>query len=81
MICVEGTLRTGSYQDRNHQDITHYTTDVQVENVEFTGSKSDNKSDNSSSPAQSSVQRIGSADIPAGLEENFEKIFSDDVPF
>lgn len=41
MICVEGTLRTGSYQDRNHQDVTHYTTDVQVDNVEFTGSKAE----------------------------------------
>ena len=39
MICVEGTLRTGSYQDRNHSDVTHYTTDVYVDNVEFTGSK------------------------------------------
>lgn len=39
MICVEGTLRTGSYQDRNHPDVTHYTTDVYVDNVEFTGSK------------------------------------------
>ncbi|MBO5163350.1 MAG: single-stranded DNA-binding protein [Ruminococcus sp.] len=41
MICVEGNLRTGSYQDRNHQDVTHYTTDVYVDNVEFTGSKSE----------------------------------------
>lgn len=30
MICVEGSLRTGSYQDRNHADVTHYTTDVLV---------------------------------------------------
>lgn len=42
MICVEGSLRTGSYQDRNHQDVTHYTTDVYVEHTEFCGSKSDN---------------------------------------
>ena len=41
MICVEGSLRTGSYQDRNHQDVTHYTTDVYVDNVEFTGSKAE----------------------------------------
>ncbi len=39
MICVEGNLRTGSYQDRNHSDVTHYTTEVYVDNVEFTGSK------------------------------------------
>lgn len=41
MICVEGTLRTGSYQDKNHQDVTHYTTEVYVDNAEFTGSKSE----------------------------------------
>ena len=41
MICVEGNLRTGSYQDRNHSDVTHYTTEVFVDNVEFTGSKSE----------------------------------------
>ena len=39
MICVEGNIRTGSYQDRNHPDVTHYTTEVFVDNVEFTGSK------------------------------------------
>lgn len=41
MICVEGELRTGSYQDKNHPDVTHYTTDVLVSNVEFTGSKAE----------------------------------------
>ncbi len=41
MICVEGTLRNNNYQDKNHPDITHYTTDVQVDSVEFTGSKSE----------------------------------------
>ena len=25
MICVEGNLRTGSYDDRNHPDVKHYT--------------------------------------------------------
>ena len=41
MIMVEGTLRTGSYQDKNHPDVTHYTTEVYVDNVEFTGSKAE----------------------------------------
>lgn len=39
MIAVSGSLRTGKYQDRNHSDVTHYTTDVYVDNVEFTGEK------------------------------------------
>lgn len=39
MICVEGNLRTGSYDDRNHPDVKHYTTDVYVDAVYFTGEK------------------------------------------
>lgn len=39
MIAVSGSLRTGSYTDKNYQDVTHYTTDVYVDNVEFTGEK------------------------------------------
>ncbi|MBQ9807281.1 MAG: single-stranded DNA-binding protein [Ruminococcus sp.] len=41
MIGVEGSLRTGKYQDRNHPDVTHYTTDVYVDNVEFVGGKNE----------------------------------------
>lgn len=39
MICVSGSLRSGSYTDKNHSDVTHYTTDVYVDSVEFTGEK------------------------------------------
>lgn len=48
MIFVDGTLRTGSYQDKNHSDVTHYTTDVFVSSVEFCGSKSEKKQENPS---------------------------------
>ena len=41
MICIEGTLRTGSYPDKNYPDITHFTTDVNVNSAEFCGSKSE----------------------------------------
>jgi single-strand DNA-binding protein len=41
MIGIEGTLRTGSYADRNHSDVTHYTTDVWIDNVEFVGGKNE----------------------------------------
>ncbi|MBP3266801.1 MAG: single-stranded DNA-binding protein [Ruminococcus sp.] len=41
MICVEGSLRNNNYQDRNHPDVTHYTMDVQVDNVEFVGGKNE----------------------------------------
>ena len=41
MILVEGSLRNNNYQDRNHPDVTHYTMDVQVDNVEFVGGKNE----------------------------------------
>ncbi len=41
MIGIEGNLRTGSYTDKNHSDVTHYTTEVYVDNVEFVGGKND----------------------------------------
>ena len=75
MIAIEGTLRTGSYQDKNHHDVTHYITDVLVENVEFTGSKSENTTN---SQAQSVVQKAGSLGIPSGFEE---LISDEEVPF
>lgn len=46
MICVEGSLRTGSYTDKNHSDVTHYTTDLYVDNAEFCGSKGGNNGNN-----------------------------------
>ena len=42
MICVEGNLRTGSYDDRNHPEVKHYTTDVYVDSVYFAGDKPQN---------------------------------------
>lgn len=41
LIAIEGSLRNNNYQDRNHPDVTHYTMDVQVDNVEFVGGKSE----------------------------------------
>ena len=41
MILVEGSLRNNNYQDRNHPEITHYTMDVFVDNVEFVGGKNE----------------------------------------
>ena len=96
MIALEGSLRTGSYQDRKHEDVTHYTTDVQVDNVEFCGDKGD-KGDNRPAPAAQSQQKpaqsVVNAAAAAGVQTStetmsysdlseFEEILSDgDVPF
>ena len=40
LILVEGNLRTGSYDDRNHPDVKHYTCEVTAESVSFGETKS-----------------------------------------
>lgn len=80
MIALEGSLRSGSYQDRNHPDVMHYTTEVFVTNVEFCGDKSDTNPFNGKSIIDK-AQQVG---IPTGFEDmsGFEEILSDgDVPF
>ena len=96
MIALQGTLRTGSFQDRNHQDVTHYTTDVFVENVEFCGDKSSNT--NNQQPQQQQKPHFDSVNDAAGQQyasnlqqtaaeqtmslSDFEEILSDgDLPF
>lgn len=57
MIALSGTLHTGSYTDKNHSDVTHYTTDVFVENVEFCGDKGGNSTNNQQQHQQPQQQR------------------------
>lgn len=90
MIAVEGTLRTGNYQDKKYPDVTHYTTDVLVENAEFCGSKSDNAASNTphattqpTATQQTATQQPQSNNSASfGDLSEFEEILSDgDVPF
>lgn len=89
MIALEGTLRTGSYTDKNHSDVTHYTTDVYVDAVEFCGDKGGNNSgSNNTTPAPSAAQSMVNQAQASGIEtgysdlSSFEEILSDgDVPF
>lgn len=68
MIVVEGALRNNNYQDKNHSDVTHYTMDVMVDNIEFAG---DGKSGGSSAPQQS-----------ASAQPDMEEVVSnDEIPF
>lgn len=70
MICIEGNLRTGSYQDKNHEDVTHYTTDVYVDNIEFCGGKNENTGNSSQQTP------------PATNQNSDSEIVSDgDIPF
>lgn len=51
-ICLSGNIKTGSYNDRNHPDVKHYTADVWVERVEFCESKSSQQQTVPQQPAQ-----------------------------
>jgi len=88
MIALTGTLRTGSYKDKNHSDVTHYTTDVFVDNVEFCGDKSKQSGNQQTSqPNPMASQLVQNAmqqgvDTSQGSTDYFEEIISDgDIPF
>lgn len=83
MIVVEGTLRNNNYKDRQHPDVTHYTMDVLVENVEFAGDKQKNNEQQSPQTVTSHPQVQTQADqLSYGSLSDFEEILSDgDVPF
>lgn len=51
LILVEGSLRNNNYQDRNHEDVMHYTNDILVDRFEFT-EKKNNASDNAQTAPQ-----------------------------
>ena len=86
MIAVEGTLHTGSYQDKNYPDVKHYTTDVYVDNVEFCGDKGGSSTAPATTP-QSYTPAAQPQQPQAPVEQSFdlsdfEEILSDgDVPF
>ena len=79
MIAVEGSLRTGSYKDKKHDDVTHYTTDVLVDNVEFCGDKGSGQAEQT--PAQNMVQQAQGAGIETGSLDEYEVISDGAVPF
>ena len=74
MIALEGSLRTGKYQDKNHEDVTHYTTEVYVDNVEFVGGKGDGGQQTQTAPAKVET-------TPTTSTEPVESANSEDIPF
>lgn len=71
-LLVEGSMKSGSYNDRNHPDIKHYTLECFVERFEFCGSKVC-RTDSSEASAEQSPEK----EIPEG----FEELFNGDTPF
>lgn len=97
LILVEGSLRTGSYTDRNHSDVTHYTCEVTAENVSFGETKSSSQGGGNYAPQQFAQpqysQPVPAQAAPAPQQEaapavsfgdfnDFEGIIGDgDLPF
>jgi single-strand DNA-binding protein len=94
MIAVEGNLKTGRYKDKN--DVTHYTTEVWIDNASFTGEKSENSSQsgyqsggyrqdysqNTSQPVQQYQNQSSNNSVDIGNLADFEEVLSDGgVPF
>lgn len=52
MICVEGNLKTSTYQNKTYPDVTHYVTEVYADQVHFTGEKAADNGTNSNAMAQ-----------------------------
>ena len=78
MIAVDGSLRTGSYNDRNHPNIKHYTADVFVDNAYFCGDKAERQSP-SYPPTD---EPTSEPQMNYGNISDFEDILSEgDVPF
>ena len=71
-LLVEGSMKSGSYNDRNYPDIKHYTLECFVERFEFCGSKVC-RTDSNEATAEQSQEK----DIPEG----FEELFNGDTPF
>lgn len=74
MISVVGSLQTGRYEKDGQ---THYTTDVVVDEVYFTGSKAE-----ASGSAPIPQDRSNQEDSPFNIDEGFMPMpADDDLPF
>ncbi len=90
MIAIEGSIRTGSYQDQNGNKRTSF--DINIDNVSFTGERASDRDNSGSSSYQSNYRQPtqqqpaynepASNPIAIGNMDDFEEILSDDgVPF
>ena len=96
LILVEGNLRTGSYDDRNHPDVKHYTCEVVAENVSFGETKSSSQGGGYSGQPYSQSggqqqydqqsappqQNAPAPSVSFGNLDDFEEVIGDgDLPF
>jgi single-strand DNA-binding protein len=70
-IAVIGAFKTDKYQDKNHEDVTHYNSYILVNSIEFVGSGNNNNNNSQqtqAAPAQNTattpVETANESDIP-----------------
>lgn len=89
LILIEGCIQTGSYNDRTHPDVTHYTTDILVEQVAFgqtkgdsTGSGQQSAGTQMPSPNKQQTAQQPQPQMVSALDD-FEEVVTDapDLPF
>jgi len=66
-IAVRGRIQTGSYTNKDGQKV--YTTDVVVEEHEFTGTKKENEQAAQASDEPKKTDNDGFMNIPDGIDE------------
>ena len=71
-IAVVGAFKTDKYQDKKHDDVTHYNSYILVSSVEFVGGKSDGNTQ----PTQAAPTPAAET-TPAASEETS----NEDIPF
>lgn len=70
-IAVIGAFKTDKYQDKNHEDVTHYNSYILVNSIEFVGGSNNNNNNSQqtqTAPAQNTattpVETANESDIP-----------------
>lgn len=78
LIAIEGNIKTGSYEDKNGRTV--YTTDVIIDNVSFTGEKSENNGQQGN--FSSNAPETSYSAQQAAYSDDYEDVISDSgVPF
>lgn len=63
-IALTGAFKTDKYQDKNHDDVTHYNSYILVNNVEFVGKSENNNAQTAPQQTPASVEEVTTDDLP-----------------
>lgn len=63
-IALTGAFKTDKYQDKNHDDVTHYNSYILVNNVEFVGKSEGNNTQAAPQQTTAPAEEITTDDLP-----------------